>query len=380
MNHTSILKELHDKVLLSKIEDSLILLNKVWRDEPDSMEILESLHPVSLYTFSHRFPTIHVPKEHEYLLRLLKQIPKNEQIDFLNRFVEYLAWSPKYVNEQTSSFSSGGGPEDIEQAYLSAMEDHKGLAALFHASEMAEKNSLREVLRTILQVGCNDVSQAIGHYFSCTESVVRLAWEAEMPRAKNHLFLLTLYLMQSSPIKITSYREPTQSLDEILAKLVRKGGFAGYHYMILVNGLIKNRDLLGDNHYLHALHGLEMILPGLSDTLSPEKIDLMIRNEPRSIDPLKDLKKYIWKGEKVKAFATLRQYLKEEGVTQELTTAIAHTYTRIDGHPHDPHYVTFPTSAFELIPHLEEEGVELVLAHSVEFVVNRVKELGIMPQ
>ncbi len=257
------------------------------------------------------------------------------------------------------------------------MEAHKGLAALFSALKFAEEHGLKEMFRTILRVGCNDISQAIGHYFSCTESVIRLGLEAEMPRAKNHIFLLTQYLMQSSPIVVPSYQKPTRNLDEILCKLVKKGGFAGYHYMILANGLIKNREFLGEKHYRHALHGLEMILPQLSDKLSKEKLDQMIRNEPTSSDLLKDLKEHIWRGEKAKAFAMLRQFLKEEGVTQELTATIAHTYTGIDDHPHDPHYVTFPTSAFELIPRLKDDEVELVLAHSVEFAVDRVTRYGV---
>lgn len=375
----SLLEKLHENVLHSRIQESLNLLNKVWKDEPDSNAILTSLHPISLFAFSHRFPSIHVPKEHEYLFRLLKQIPKNEQIDFLKRFVEYLAWAPKYVNDETNTFPSSGEehPRDYKQEYLSSMEAHKGLAALYFALKMAEEHGLKETFRTILQVGCNDISQAVGHYFSCTESVIRLGLEAGMPKAKNHIFLLTQYLMQSSTIVGTSYQKPTQKLDEILNKLVKKGGFAGYHYMILANGLIKNREFLGEKHYLHALHGLEMILPQLSDKLSKEKLDQMIRNEPRSRNPLKDLKEHIWKGEKAKAFAMLRQTLKEEGVTQELTATIAYTYTRIDDHPHDPHYVTFPTSAFELIPRLKDEEVELVLAHSVEFAVDRVIRYGV---
>jgi len=149
--------------------------------------------------------------------------------------------------------------------------------------------------------------------------------------------------------------------------------------MILANGLIKNRKFLGDKHYQHALHGLETILPQLSDKLSKKKLDKMVGNGPRSGDPLKDLKEHIWKGEKTKAFAMLRQFLNEEGVTQELMATIAHTYTKIDDHPHDPHYVTFPTSAFELIPRLKEEDAEVILAHSVEFAVDRVQRYGVMP-
>jgi hypothetical protein len=376
----SLLEKLHEKVLHSEIQESLTLLNKVWENEPDSSEILASLHPISLFGFSHRFPSIHIPKEHEYLFRLLKHIPKKEQIDFLNRFVEYLAWAPKYVNDETNTFPSSGEDRsrDYKQEYLFSMEAHKGLAALFSALKFAEGVSLEKTFRTILQVGCNDVSQAIGHYFSCTESVIRLGLDAGMPKGKNHIFLLTQYLMQSSPIVMTNYQKPTQSLKEILAKLVKKGGFAGYHFMILANGLIKNREFLGEKHYLHALQGLEMILPQLDDKLTTEKLDSMVVNGGRSRDSLKGLKKHIWKGEKLKAFAMLRQFLDEEGVTQELTATIAHTYTRIDDHPHDPHYVTFPVSVFELVPRLKDEEVELVLAHSVEFAVDRVRRYGVM--
>jgi len=378
MNSTHALKEIQDKVFHSRIEESLILLNKVWKDKQDSKEILETLQPLSLFAFSHRWPSIHVPKEHEYLLRLLRLIPENEQIDFLNRFVEYLARVPKYVNDETGSFPSDGEgtPRDYKQEYLSSLDAHKGMAALFSAFKMAESEGLKEIFRTILQVGCNDVSQTAGHYFSCTESVVRLGLGAGMPRDKNHIFLLTQYLMQFSPIIITNYRKPTQNLDKILTRLVKKGGFVGYHYMIVANGLIKNREFLGEKHYSHALHGLETIILQLDDTLSKEKLDLAIKNEPKSGDSLKDLKGHVWKGEKAKAFAVLRQYLKEEGVTQRLKAAIAHSFTNINNH--DPHYVTVPTSVFELIPSLKNEEVELALAHSIEFAVDRIRKYGVV--
>jgi len=178
---------------------------------------------------------------------------------------------------------------------------------------------------------------------------------------------------------MTTYQQPTQELDDILTKLVKKGGFAGYHYMILANGLIKNREFIGKKHYLHALHGLETVLSRLNDTLSIEKLDVMIRNAPKSSNLLRDLKAYTWKGEKANAFAVLRKYLKQEGITPELTAAIFHIYTKIDMHPHDPHYVTFPVSAVELIPYLKNEDVELILAHCIEFAADRIQSYGIMP-
>lgn len=82
-----------------------------------------------------------------------------------------------------------------------------------------------------------------------------------MPKGKNHIFLLPQYLMQSSPIVMNSYQKLTQSLKEIPAKLVKKGGFAGYHFMILANGLIKNREFLGEKHYLNALQDLDACMP-----------------------------------------------------------------------------------------------------------------------
>jgi len=378
----SLLEKLREEVSQSRIKESLIILNTLWKNEVESKEILESLHPISLFAFSQRFSSIHVPKEHEYLFRLLRIIPKKEEIDFLNRFVEYLAWSLKFVTDETTAFSSDSEERvlDYGKEYLSAMSAHKSIAALYYALQFTESSGLEEFLRTMLRIGCNDIHQEIGHFFSCTDSVVRLARAAGMPQAKNHIFILTMYLMQSSPIVLEPYLKPTLKLDEILHELVKKGGFVGYHFMIVANGLINNREFIGERHYLHALHSLETILPSLSDTLSKEKLDTIVENAQKTTNPINDLKEYIWKGDKAKAFATLRQYLNEEGANDELKAAIAHTYTRINDYPHDPHYVTFPTSAFELIPHLKGDELELVLAHCVEFAVDRVKQHGVKSQ
>ena len=138
----SLLEQLHDNVLQSKVEESLIILNKLWEKNPNAIEVLEALHPISLFTFSHRYSTIHVPKEHEYLYRLFKQIPTYDHIDFLNRFVEYLAWSSKYIIDASNSITSGPEIEDNKQAYLSAMKSHKGLAAFSSALKMIEQKDV----------------------------------------------------------------------------------------------------------------------------------------------------------------------------------------------------------------------------------------------
>ncbi|MDD1720703.1 MAG: hypothetical protein LUP95_01795, partial [Euryarchaeota archaeon] len=79
-----------------------------------------------------------------------------------------------------------------------------------------------------------------------------------------------------------------------------------------------------------------------------------------------------------RAFALLRRYLNDHGQTKALTAEIAHSFTLIDEHPHDPHYVTFPLSAFELVPHLTEEESELILAQCIDFAISRVKEYGLV--
>ena len=121
------------------------------------------------------------------------------------------------------------------------MYEHKVTAVLYDASRMIEHGGIEDVLRTILRVGCNDVSQSIGHYFSCTDSVVRMAEASRIPSIRNHIFLLVTYIMQSSPILLSEYETPESNLEELLSGLVKKGGFVGYHYMILANALIKRR-------------------------------------------------------------------------------------------------------------------------------------------
>lgn len=229
-----------------------------------------------------------------------------------------------------------------------------------------------------LRVGCVDVSQAIGHYYSCTESVVKLAHRAGMPLAGDHLFTATLYIMQSRPVKLKSPEEPTMQLDEILRRLLRKTGFSSYHYMILANGLINQREFLGEDHYLHGLAGLEKMLPRLPGGMSYEYLHGFTRDTRVDDVGVDALKTRIWGGDKAGAFTALVKLYGEEGATPELMNAILHSYTRIDAPPHDPHYVTVPRSLFELVRHLNEEDVVLALAHSVEFAVDRINSRGAM--
>ncbi|UCH37810.1 MAG: hypothetical protein JSV76_01140 [Candidatus Bathyarchaeota archaeon] len=331
-----------------------------------------------MYTFSHQFPNIHVPKELEYLKRFLAYVPQDLQIDFLRRFTEYLTWAPKYRhNASASSISGHETPQDITTAFKVAMEHHKGLAALFYINQAAE-DDLQKTLRMVLRIGSIDVSQSLGHYFSCTESVIKLANRVGLPAARNHLFLLTMYLMQSSPFNVTTFKKPNASIDTILSELVKKGGFYEYHYMILMNGLINQREYIGEHWFQHALATLEELIPDMTETLTIETLNSMIHGRTTTNHLLHELQRSIWKGKLSNAYAVLRTYLEEFGITTDLRSALTYKFTMIDDHPHDPHYVTFPISAFELTRHLNHENAELLLAHVVEFAVERVNQLGTM--
>lgn len=367
-----------DLVLQSRIEESLAALREAWDSSLDHASILRSLETASLHAFNHRFPNIHVSKELEYLLRFLDGVPGSLRLDFLERFVEYIAWAPKYVSDSSGAYTSGARtPDDPLGSYLNAMERGKGMGALFYVNEAADRD-LHGTLRALLRIGCLDVSRSIGHFFSCTDSVLNLASKAGLPQARNHLFLLTMYLNQLRRFRIAEFREPERDLGQILGELVKKGGFLEYHYVILINGLIRQRDYVGEEYYLHALAGIEDLLPGMKETITTEWLDSVTRGAETLDEPLVDLQKGILTADAPRAYAALRRQLETEGMTPELTCAVAHAYTQIKGRPHDPHYVTFPVAAFELTKHLSEENMELAVAHTVEFALSRVKRHGIV--
>lgn len=369
-------QDLAELVYDSREKESLEILEKLWTKEPDYTAVLDALEPVSLGSFSHRFPTIHVPKEHEYLLRILDKSPEVQQLDFLKRYVEYLVWSPKYLIKASESVNSGTRhTRDPSVSFLESAENSMTMSALFYINEVADR-SLEEATRQLLSIGCNDVSQAIGHYFSCTESVVKLARRADMPRARNHLFALTLFLMQSSPITLRTPEKPSQDIDEILSDLIRKSGFIEYHYMILANGLLNQREFLDEKYILNAFTGIQKKLPSMRDGMFNEYLKKTRNDIELDEISLDSLKKNIIIGDKHRAFAALNGYLKEYGVTDELRTGILHSYTFIDEHPHDPHYVTVPVSIFELLDELKLEDIELAIAHTVEFAVDRIRRSG----
>lgn len=366
-----------DLVLQSRVEESLVALREAWDSGTDHASILGSLEAASLHAFNHRFPNIHVPKELEHLLRFLDGVPGSLRLDFLERFVEYIAWAPKYVGDSSGAYTSGARASgDPLGSYLDAMERGKGMGALFYVNEAADGDFLG-TLRALLRVGCLDVSRSLGHFFSCTDSVLSLASRSGLPQARNHLFLLTMYLMQLRRFRVTEFREPQGDLDQILGELVKKGGFLEYHYVILINGLIRRRDYVGEEYYLHALAGIEDLLPGMNETITTERLNNMTRGAETSNEPLTDLRKGMLAADAPLAYAALRGQLETEGMTPGLASTIAHSYTRIKGRPHDPHYVTFPVAVFGLTEHLSEENMELALAHTVEFALGRVKRQGI---
>jgi hypothetical protein len=218
------------KVHHSEMDESMKGLEDLWSRKIGYEAILEALVPAALSSFSHRYSSMHVPKENEYLRRFLNGFPRDQQLDFLKRYIEYLVWSPKYMVDSSQSIATGSEyHESLRDSYLDSLAKNHGIPALHYIQRMGEE-SLKEATRTILQVGCIDVSQAIGHYFSFTESMIKLGHNSGMPLAGNNLFAATLYLMQSSQIKLESPQEPSTDIDEILSNLIRKTGFVSYHY------------------------------------------------------------------------------------------------------------------------------------------------------
>lgn len=367
--------DLHGLVYASKEQAYKEALDEIWAADPDYAAVLDAFESAALGAFSHRFSTIHVPKEHEYLHRFLGTVPENQQLDFLRRYLEYLVWSPKYLLNSPMGNASGPSVSDPSTSFLDSAENGMALRALFYINQVADDN-LEKATQLLLRVGCVDISQAIGHYYSCTESVVKLAERAGLPAARTHLFTATLYLMQSSPMKLIDPKEPSMDLGEILSALIRKSGFTEYHYMIVANGLIKQREFLGETHYLNGVAGIERLLPRLRNGMSSDHIERIIGESGSEAVSVESLKEAIWRGDMALAFADLRAYLSEYGITEELKLGILHSYTLIDDHPHDPHYVTVPVSIFEMLSELKPDEVELALAHTVEFAVNRVRRSG----
>jgi hypothetical protein len=181
--------------------------------------------------------------------------------------------------------------------------------------------------------------------------------------------------MQSRSMTLEHPTRPTRTLDEILAELLTKTGFISYHYMILANGLINQRGVLGEPYFQHGLAGLEHMLPQLPSGRTPQ--DLQHMTQSSGADGGGDtLHHHIVNGQKPEAFSTVITYVHDHGITPELRNTILYSYTQINDHPPDPHYVTVPTSLFELIPHVNEEHTALALVHAVEFAINRIRERG----
>jgi hypothetical protein len=71
-----ILDDLYREVLHSRVDESLILLRKAWKAEPDASRILDLLSPLSLYAFSQRaLDSCSTVKPKVYSLELAMSLP-----------------------------------------------------------------------------------------------------------------------------------------------------------------------------------------------------------------------------------------------------------------------------------------------------------------
>lgn len=115
------------------MNEAMAALEDLWRRETGYEAILDAVVPAALSCFSHRFSSMHVPKENEYLRRFLGGFPRAEQLDFLKRYVEYLVWSPKYIVDSTQALATGSEyTRDPVDSYLDSLESCEGLLALHY--------------------------------------------------------------------------------------------------------------------------------------------------------------------------------------------------------------------------------------------------------
>ena len=76
MRRTQDVQQLVRAVSHSDVKAALALTRGFLRNGLSAWDVLDSLEPLSLFAFSHTYTSIHVPKEHEYLLRLLHDAPE----------------------------------------------------------------------------------------------------------------------------------------------------------------------------------------------------------------------------------------------------------------------------------------------------------------
>ena len=67
----------------SKEDEALKAFDVLWTHNPDYHVILDEVENSALSSFSHRFSSIHVPKEHEYLQRFIGETSEEIQKAFL---------------------------------------------------------------------------------------------------------------------------------------------------------------------------------------------------------------------------------------------------------------------------------------------------------
>jgi hypothetical protein len=116
------------KVHHSEMDASMNGLEDLWLRETGYETILDAVVPAALSSFSHRYSSMHVPKENEYLRRFLGDIPRDEQLDFLKRYIEYLVWSPKYMVDSSQSIATGSEyNEFLRDSYLDSLGKNHGI-------------------------------------------------------------------------------------------------------------------------------------------------------------------------------------------------------------------------------------------------------------
>lgn len=371
-------EELKQQIRLSHLDNTLDLLNTIWKKYPDFKFILDRLQPLSLAPFSHQFPSLHVPKEHEYLYRILPQIPVNLQIDFLSRFIEYLTMLPKINFTMDNAYTSVGRSESINpiQDYFKALDSHKGLAALYYAWEALSQKKVTTLLNRMHEETVHVISNNLGHYFTCGESLIKLALKCPEPSVKNHLMAITLNLMQAFPAPTKPEIDATLNIPEVVSDVIHRGSFVGYHYLIVTNALLQNKstfsvDLIQEG--FTTLHGMAQRLPLSHPPSSLEGYSKLNHNQSLNTEALTNA---ILQGNTKNAKSIVHAYLAEYQITNDLLVSILHAFTRINKHPHDPHFLTFPVAVTQLINQIDIIDAEILLHHLIEYATDNIQHYG----
>lgn len=362
----SLYLDLERRIQESDADKAVEILQGIWDQGINMNRLMASFLEPAATSLQLRFDTPHALICLDSLIQLLRAIPSDDHLYFLQWFVRYLSGLPRLFLDFEKTEKIGTlGIKHAGKGYVRSLLEHKVNNAFYYALRFVEEEGLESYLHQCLEIAAHEVD-FLGHVFIYTHTLARLCRLVEPKLARSLIFQLTEFLARRARVEPNGLQKEGREVDVLIPMALERINILG-HNAILAHKVNQVADHLEGRYIQHLSSQLVRNIENSPDHFSREGLEEMVGGiNDHTKDPLDALRKSLTRGNGRQSIYYGRLYLEDFGLTGELFSILARFLAAKE--PTQPHYVIFPQAVFDLAQIVDQPSAELALARVIRMI------------